>query len=103
MKRLLKHLLRKYLTIKIPLIYAPKGSTIILDYNKYTITYKGKTGATLMRPFSSHPMPTCYRKFAIKALVRPDEPNPFIYCDLIKAPDSFSIEEFISLHPEYFI
>ena len=89
--------------IKMPLIYVPEGSTIILGYNEYTITYKGKTGATLMRPFSSHPMPTSYRLFSTKASKNSDRPNPFIYCDLIKAPDSFSVEEFISLHPEYFI
>ena len=88
--------------IRIPLIYIPEGSTIILDYNEYTITYKGKTGATLMRPFSSHPMPTSYREFSPKAL-KSDEPNPFISCELIKAPDGFSVEEFIALHPEYFI
>ena len=88
--------------IRMPLIYIPEGSTIILDYNEYTITYKGKTVATLMRPFSSHPMPISYRKFSPKA-IESDEPNPFIYCDLIKAPDGFSVEEFIALHHEYFI
>ena len=89
--------------IRMPLIYIPEGSTIILNYNEYTITYKGKTGATLMRLFSSHPMPICYKKFSTKASENSNKPNPFIYCDLIKAPNSFSIEEFISLHPEYFI
>ena len=89
--------------IKIPLIYAPEGSTIILNYNEYTITYKGKTGATLMRPFSSHPMSICYKMFSAKASKNSDKPNPFIYCELIKVPDSFSVEEFIYLHPEYFI
>ena len=53
-----------------------------------------------MRPFSSHPMPTCYRMFSTKASENSNRPNPFIYCDLIKTPDDFSVEEFISLHPE---
>lgn len=90
--------------IRIPLIYAPEGSIIMLDHNEYTITYKGKTGATLSSgSLTSLPMPIYYRMFSAKASKNSDKPNPFIYCDLIKVPDSFSVEEFISLHPEYFI
>lgn len=97
--------------IRMPLIYVPEGSTIMFGHKKYTVTYKGKTGATLSSgsltslpmPITSLPMPICYRLFSTRASENSDKPNPFIYCDLIKAPDSFSVEEFISLHPEYFI
>ena len=88
--------------IRMPLIYIPEGSTVLLNSSEYAILYKGKTGATLSSG-SLTSLPILYRKFSTKALGRPDEPNPFIYCDLIKAPNGFSVEEFISLHPEYFI
>ena len=90
--------------IKMPLIYVPKGSIIMLSLKKYTVTYKGTTGATLSSgPLYSLPKPVSYKLFSTKASENSDRPNPFIYCDLIKAPDDFSVEEFIYLHPEYFI
>lgn len=90
--------------IKMPLIYVPEGSIIMFAHKEYAVTYKGTTGATLSSgSLSSLPRPISYRLFSTKASENSDKPNPFIYCDLIKAPNGFSVEEFISLHPELFI
>ena len=85
----------------IPLMYILEGSTIILNHNKYTVVYKGKTGATLSSGTSLLPM--SYRKFSAKTSGISDVPDPFIYCELIKGPNGCSAEEFISQYPEYFI
>ena len=82
-------------------MHIPEGSIIILNHNKYTVLYKGKTGVTLSSGTSLLPM--SYRKFSVKASGISDVPDPFIYCELIKGPDGCSAEQFISLHPEYFI